>query len=329
MGKPCSCNNTEFVKLLVSHKKHKKILRDDNKETVDNKAGDNNTIVKKEEDTTKNETSNNGSLKKDFSSPSTSVTTTLSSSDKHLPVSVKQEKTSQSSSSSSSLTSPDVTVSEEGKTDPSLTASSSSSGDAKDVKKEEPGKREENNDSEDEEDVTVKNFSALRELLSKTVFNEVKKEESTSEGKSTSSSLCSSLSTASSSSLTGKKGRPGKKPPVLSTQLNGVIKNIDVDRLKSTPLQYFCRRITPIFTSKNLPPRVCSLEETSKEFPNIPHDWFCDGRLLLLKDTGIDMNIKLFEQQWIRHQVSFSFFYTRFLLFSSLYSFYSLSVWFP
>ena len=104
----------------------------------------------------------------------------------------------------------------------------------------------------------------------------------------------------SASSKPGKKGK-GKKQ-VLATQLNGVLKHEDSDG-DDTKLNYFSRKITPLFTSKNLPPRTCTNEETSKQYTDIPHEWFCDGRLLVLKDTNNDNNINLFEQQWLRHQV--------------------------
>ena len=103
-----------------------------------------------------------------------------------------------------------------------------------------------------------------------------------------------------------KRGR--KAPPILSTQLNGVVRNSDTERSEQS-LPYFTRRINPIFTSKNTAPRVSSLNETKKQFPNIGHDWWCDGRLLVLKDTGNEtphLHLQLFEQQWLRHQVCLS-----------------------
>lgn len=130
--------------------------------------------------------------------------------------------------------------------------------------------------------------SALRDLLSKPTPP---------------SSQSSTQSTASST-----KKKNSKK--VLSTQLNGVLAHDNEDDADNNgdvsvkKLDYFCRKIIPVFRSKNLASRVCSIKETSKEFPDIPHDWFCDGRLLVLKDTGVEKNLLLFEQQWVRNQVS-------------------------
>jgi len=151
---------------------------------------------------------------------------------------------------------------------------------------------------DDEEDLTVRNYLAVRDLLSKTAVefaSHVKK------GEETQKEMTTSTAPGKASLTTGKKGRQtiARKPAVLSTQLNGVLKTSDADL---SSLTHFHRKITPIFASKNLPPRVCNLSETSKQFPDIPHDWFCDGRLLVLKDTGVEKNLQLFEQQWIRHQ---------------------------
>ena len=257
-GNPCTCNNDQIVNLLVNRSKTTKEVNIDNKQhtkvgSLDSKV----SIVKQEPQQTPD------NLKSETSHANDSIV-------KKEPPLKQETKVTPDSGSDASCSS------QEAKKNSDLLT-------AKDIIK---------TDEEEEEDVTAKNFSALRELLSKSVPEEVKTTEPLS---------CEPKSLA--LTTTGKKGRGSvKKPPVLSTQLNGVIKNCD-DQFESTSLQYFSRRITPIFVSKNLPPRVCTLEETSKQFCDIPHDWFCNGRLLLLKDTGVEKNLKLFEQQWIRHQV--------------------------
>ena len=106
-----------------------------------------------------------------------------------------------------------------------------------------------------------------------------------------------------------------KPPPASTTSLpngrkkkkgvvNGLVKSEDENGSKlAKKLNYFIRTIHPIFSSKNLPSRSYSLIETVAQYPEIPHDWFCSGKLLVLKDTGVDKNLQLFEQQWLRHQV--------------------------
>ena len=147
---------------------------------------------------------------------------------------------------------------------------------------------------------------------------------STSVNAATTSSVTSSNSNSSNSSapssVTGKKTK-GKKIVLSSTQLNGVIKcdnNSGNGTCEESSLKYFKRQINPIFTSKNLPSRVCVTKETTKDFPHIEHDWFCSGKLLVLKDTGNEKNLELFQQQWIRHQVSSVNLVSFFLSFSTL-----------
>jgi hypothetical protein len=272
-GNPCTCNNDQIVNLLVNRSysnKNKSTIKEveiNNKTKASSLDSKSNIIVKEENLDVKSEMSH-------AKDPSSSISVK-----KEPPSSTTEVGPLSTESPADARPSMQVVKSCE----VPLPA-------AKDIKTE-----------EEEEDVTVKNFSALRELLSKST-----PEKTTEQPTSGSSSSCSPSLTP--NNVSGKKGRCGKKPPVLATQLNGVIKNNDDQNEPS--LQFFTRRITPIFTSKNLPPRVCTLEETSKEFPYIPHDWLCGGRLLLLKDTGIEKNLRLFEQQWIRHQVS-NFFYLK------------------
>ncbi|KAL5273620.1 KDM3B family protein [Megaselia abdita] len=44
------------------------------------------------------------------------------------------------------------------------------------------------------------------------------------------------------------------------------------------------------------------LARTMEKYPNTPHSWLCDGRLLLLEDLSCKRNIKLFQNQWRRGQ---------------------------
>ena len=153
-------------------------------------------------------------------------------------------------------------------------------------------------------------FTKLRLLLQNTttalasnVFKSSGQVNSTCEN----SSANNQATTAAPAANPSKKGK-GKKITLSSTQLNGVIKcdnNSNNGKADESTLKYFKRQIKPIFTSKNLPPRVCARDDTAKKFRHIQHSWYCDGKLLVLRDTGNLKNIELFQEQWIRHQVSF------------------------
>lgn len=55
---------------------------------------------------------------------------------------------------------------------------------------------------------------------------------------------------------------------------------------------------------RELPIMIHSLTETSVLYPDVPHSWLCDGRLLRLHDAHHKGNLQIFQEQWTRGQVS-------------------------
>ncbi len=49
-----------------------------------------------------------------------------------------------------------------------------------------------------------------------------------------------------------------------------------------------------------IPVRIMTSVMTSKLYPEVPHQWFCDGKMLMLTDPSHPENVKLFQDQWIR-----------------------------
>ncbi len=75
----------------------------------------------------------------------------------------------------------------------------------------------------------------------------------------------------------------------------------------NTELQHFMRKYVPLRKeAEPLPIISRTLEETKKLFPQIPHNWFCGGKLLVLHDPKNTENIHIFQEQWIRGQVCHS-----------------------
>ncbi|XP_025094129.1 probable JmjC domain-containing histone demethylation protein 2C isoform X4 [Pomacea canaliculata] len=54
--------------------------------------------------------------------------------------------------------------------------------------------------------------------------------------------------------------------------------------------------------NRELPIIAHSLTETSVLYPDVPHSWLCDGRLLRLHDPRHKGNLKIFQEQWKRGQ---------------------------
>ena len=55
-------------------------------------------------------------------------------------------------------------------------------------------------------------------------------------------------------------------------------------------------------TVRSRPVIVHTLTETSVMYPDVPHSWLCDGRLLRLLEPRHKGNFRLFQQQWCRSQ---------------------------
>ncbi|KAL8562748.1 hypothetical protein ACOMHN_022623 [Nucella lapillus] len=54
--------------------------------------------------------------------------------------------------------------------------------------------------------------------------------------------------------------------------------------------------------NRELPIITHNLTETSVLYPDVPHSWLCDGRLLRLHDPRHKGNLKIFQEQWKRGQ---------------------------
>lgn len=139
-----------------------------------------------------------------------------------------------------------------------------------------------NNGDIDGDKKTPSNCSTLRELLTKTakINNQAMVEKSS------------------------------KKPP--TSTLDDIIqqvveRNLPRDDKPSPPpiqlLHYIPRNGAQLQSRENRIP-IYTLSETSLLFPDVPHSWLDNGRLLRLHDGRHTGNLRLFQQQWRRAQVS-------------------------
>ncbi|VVC45948.1 JmjC domain [Cinara cedri] len=68
-------------------------------------------------------------------------------------------------------------------------------------------------------------------------------------------------------------------------------------------LKHFIRtKNRQIIPNNQLPQRTMTLEESKQIYPNNPHTWLCDGRLLRLLDPYDSTNYSMFREQWLRGQ---------------------------
>ncbi|XP_076294418.1 lysine demethylase 3 isoform X2 [Lasioglossum baleicum] len=76
-----------------------------------------------------------------------------------------------------------------------------------------------------------------------------------------------------------------------------------VDDEKPRELKHFVRRYK--WTQKGrepLPIRIMTLTESKSLYPDVPHSWLCDGKLLRLNDPNNPNNYRIFQDQWKRGQ---------------------------
>ncbi|KAL3863065.1 hypothetical protein ACJMK2_004844 [Sinanodonta woodiana] len=68
-------------------------------------------------------------------------------------------------------------------------------------------------------------------------------------------------------------------------------------------LMHYTPRLGPSrLLVRDMPILIHNLTETSVLYPEVPHSWLCDGRLLRLHDPRHKGNLKIFQEQWKRGQ---------------------------
>ncbi|KAL3228805.1 hypothetical protein MRX96_023708 [Rhipicephalus microplus] len=96
---------------------------------------------------------------------------------------------------------------------------------------------------------------------------------------------------------TGGSAKKSQVDEVVATAVEHLVGKKDEQQLV-----HFCQRFpSPQKGCEVLPVRG-SLAETSLLYPNVPHSWLCDGKLLVLHDPRNKHNLTIFQEQWKRGQ---------------------------
>lgn len=136
--------------------------------------------------------------------------------------------------------------------------------------------------SADSDDDKSENFSTLRELLIRPTGK--------MGGKN------------SGSSSSSQKTLTSTLDEVISCVIEQKVRKSD-KKHKEKQLLHFTRRYQMSRSGRELPPvRTCFLSESSLLYPEIPHIWLGNGKILLLKDPYHSGNLQLFQEQWKRGQ---------------------------
>ncbi|KAH9518478.1 Lysine-specific demethylase 3A [Bulinus truncatus] len=98
-----------------------------------------------------------------------------------------------------------------------------------------------------------------------------------------------------------KKGKKGSGLSTLDDIIQSVVEKSCTDG-GSAPFKFL--HYTPRLGGwkRELPIMVHNLTETSVLYPDVPHSWLCDGRLLRLHDGHHKGNLQIFQEQWKRGQ---------------------------
>ncbi|XP_043588061.1 probable JmjC domain-containing histone demethylation protein 2C isoform X3 [Bombus pyrosoma] len=104
----------------------------------------------------------------------------------------------------------------------------------------------------------------------------------------------------------GKKSKMDTLDEVISSVIEHSVKKEregELDDEKPRELKHFVRRYK--WTQKGrepLPIRIMTLTESKSLYPDVPHSWLCDGKLLRLNDPNNPNNYRIFQDQWKRGQ---------------------------
>ncbi|KAJ8961960.1 hypothetical protein NQ314_005862 [Rhamnusium bicolor] len=137
------------------------------------------------------------------------------------------------------------------------------------------------------------NFSTLRELLIRPSH------------KPNGSRAASPVSKTENKKKTAIPTKPADLDDVISSVIEDSVpqKTVEVPAEPKNELKHFVRRYNWHGKGRvQLPIRIMTLTESKMLYPDTPHSWLCDGKLLRLSDPLCKDNYKIFQDQWKRGQ---------------------------
>ncbi|XP_015608899.1 lysine-specific demethylase 3B isoform X2 [Cephus cinctus] len=153
------------------------------------------------------------------------------------------------------------------------------------------------------------NYSTLRELLIRPSHkpNGSGSRSNSPTNNSGNSNSTTGNATQNNVAKTGKKSKMDTLDEVISSVIEHSVKKeresgLDGDE-KPRELKHFVRRYKWTQRGREpLPIRIMTLTESTGLYPDVPHSWLCDGKLLRLNDPNNPNNYRIFQDQWKRGQ---------------------------
>uniref|UniRef100_A0A0C9R3V8 [histone H3]-dimethyl-L-lysine(9) demethylase n=1 Tax=Fopius arisanus TaxID=64838 RepID=A0A0C9R3V8_9HYME len=166
--------------------------------------------------------------------------------------------------------------------------------------------KNESGSSSDSDEDRDGNYSTLRELLIRPSHKPNGSGSRSNSPTNTPTSQNQPGNTSQNSVKTGKKSKMDTLDEVISSVIEHSVKKekdgIDNDD-KPRELKHFVRRYKWTQHGREpLPIRIMTLTESKSLYPDVPHSWLCDGKLLKLNDPHSINNYRIFQDQWKRGQ---------------------------
>ncbi|KAI4476626.1 hypothetical protein M0804_013443 [Polistes exclamans] len=169
--------------------------------------------------------------------------------------------------------------------------------------------KNESGSSSDSDEDRDGNYSTLRELLirpsHKSNGNGSRSNSPTNNTSNTNSA--SGTNTHNNMTKSGKKSKMDTLDEVITSVIEHTVtkereSGLDDDE-KPRELKHFVRRYKWTQRGREpLPIRIMTLTESKSLYPDVPHSWLCDGKLLRLNDPNNPNNYRIFQDQWKRGQ---------------------------
>ncbi|KAK2585971.1 hypothetical protein KPH14_010548 [Odynerus spinipes] len=170
--------------------------------------------------------------------------------------------------------------------------------------------KNESGSSSDSDEDREGNYSTLRELLirpsHKSNGNGSRSNSPTNNAGNT--NAASGTNTQNNVAKSGKKSKMDTLDEVITSVIEHTVTKeresggLDDDE-KPRELKHFVRRYKWIQRGREpLPIRIMTLTESKSLYPDVPHSWLCDGKLLRLNEPNNPNNYRIFQDQWKRGQ---------------------------
>ncbi|XP_036140897.1 lysine-specific demethylase 3A isoform X2 [Monomorium pharaonis] len=160
--------------------------------------------------------------------------------------------------------------------------------------------------SSDSDDDREGNYSTLRELLIRPSHKSNGSGGSRSNSPTNNSGGGVNNATQNNVAKSGKKSKMDTLDEVISSVIEHSVKkekDSSLDDEKPRELKHFVRRYKWTQRGREpLPIRIMTGTESQSLYPDVPHSWLCDGKLLRLSDPNNPNNYRIFQDQWKRGQ---------------------------